>query len=220
MAAKPKTGRGRNHHERAGLADKVEIAIGMEVMVTFNIATDLDVANGARGHIVDIVLDTREEVSAIPSQTVQLQHPPIYILVQMICSKALPLEGLPNGVIPIMPQLKTFNVTTASGQKISVTRQLPITPAYALTDYRSQAQTIDHCIVDLATPPTGTLTPFNAYVALSRSRGRSSIRLLRDFNERLFIQHPSEHLQIEDERLNRLDQSTKEKWEQSVTAHL
>jgi len=121
VAAKPKTGRGRNHHEWAGLADEVEIAIGMEVMVTFNVATDLDVANGTRGHIVDIVLDTREEVSAIPSQTVQLQHPPIYILVQMIRSKALPLEGLPNGVIPIMPQLKTFNVTTASSQKISVT---------------------------------------------------------------------------------------------------
>ena len=53
VAAKPKTGRGRNRHERAGLADEVDIAIGMEVMVTFNVSMDLDVANGAHGHIED-----------------------------------------------------------------------------------------------------------------------------------------------------------------------
>ena len=29
----------------------------MEVMVMFNVSMDLDVANGACGHIVDIVLD-------------------------------------------------------------------------------------------------------------------------------------------------------------------
>jgi len=56
-----------------------------------------------------------------------------------------------------------FSVVTANGNKITATRQLPDTPAYAFTDYRSQAQTIgDHCIVDLATPPIGKLTPFNA----------------------------------------------------------
>ena len=54
VAAKPKTGWGKNQREHAGLADEVDIVIGMEVMVRFNISTDLDVANGAHGHIVDI----------------------------------------------------------------------------------------------------------------------------------------------------------------------
>jgi len=49
VAAKAKTGRGKNRHDRAGLADEVEVAVGMEVMVTFNESTDLDIANGARG---------------------------------------------------------------------------------------------------------------------------------------------------------------------------
>ncbi|KAL4061814.1 hypothetical protein J3A83DRAFT_4109614, partial [Scleroderma citrinum] len=34
-----------------------------------------------------------------------------------------------------------------------------------------------HVIVDIASPPTGGLSLINLYVALSRSRGRSSIRL-------------------------------------------
>ncbi|KAF8893443.1 hypothetical protein BD779DRAFT_1620513, partial [Infundibulicybe gibba] len=46
-------------------------------------------------------------------------------------------------------------------------RQLAITPAYAFTDYKSQGQTIKHVIVDLADPPSGKLSPFSAYVALS-----------------------------------------------------
>jgi ATP-dependent exoDNAse (exonuclease V) alpha subunit len=59
--------------------------------------------------------------------------------------------------------------------------QLPLTPAYAFTDYRSQGQTLPYVIVNLAIPPSGGLMPFNTYVALSRSRARGQIRLLRDF---------------------------------------
>ncbi|KIN92634.1 hypothetical protein M404DRAFT_114797, partial [Pisolithus tinctorius Marx 270] len=85
--------------------------------------------------------------------------------------------------------------------------------AYAFTDYRSQAQTIEHCIVDIGTPPSGGLTPFNAYVALSRSRGRDTIRLLCDFDEKIFTQHPSEYLRLEDQRLAGLDRKTMLDWE-------
>ena len=44
-----------------------------------------------------------------------------------------------------------------------------MTAAYAFTDYRSQGQTIPYVIVDIGSPPTGTLSLFNLYVALSRS---------------------------------------------------
>lgn len=67
-------------------------------------------------------------------------------------------------------------------------RQYPITSAYSFTDYWSQGQTIPYVIVDIAEPPSGTLTLFNLYVALSQSTGRNTIRLLRDFDEQLFRQ--------------------------------
>ena len=129
-------------------------------------------------------------------------------------TKATPLDGLQPGVLPITPQSRSFMVTSANGKRISICReQLPITPAYAFTDYRSQAQTIEYCVVDIGSPPSGRLTPFNAYVALSCSRGRSNIRLLRDFDEALFTRHPSEHLREEDIRLQKLDHATKLNWE-------
>ena len=62
----------------------------------------------------------------------------------------------------------TFTVNK-DGSKITVNRtQLPLTLAYAFTDYRSQGQTLDPVIVDIGPPPYGHLTPFNIYIALSR----------------------------------------------------
>ncbi|OAX33534.1 hypothetical protein K503DRAFT_775502, partial [Rhizopogon vinicolor AM-OR11-026] len=78
-------------------------------------------------------------------------------------------------------------------------KQLPITAAYSFTDYRPQCQTIANSIIDTGTPPTGGLTPFNVYVALSRGRGRGNIRLLRDFDKNLLMTHPCEYLRLEDE---------------------
>ncbi|KZV59105.1 hypothetical protein PENSPDRAFT_695435 [Peniophora sp. CONT] len=69
-------------------------------------------------------------------------------------------------------------------------RQFPVTAAYAFTDYRLQGQTIPAVVVDLAPPPVVDLAPpprggglnlFSLYVALSRSSGRDTIRLLRPF---------------------------------------
>lgn len=213
MATKPKTGRARNRQERAGLSDEIELAIGMEVMVTFNISTDLDMANGARGHFVDIVLDPRECVQPSASHQVVLQYHPAFVLLEMKRIKAQTLPGLPTGVLPVAPLSRAFSITMTSGCRCTVTRiQLPITPAFAFTDYSAQAQTIEYCIVDIGSPPTGKITPFNAYVALSCSRGRESIRLLRDFDERLFIQHPCEHLRNEDRRLEEMDRATEAWW--------
>ncbi|KAJ7266935.1 hypothetical protein B0H12DRAFT_1200858 [Mycena haematopus] len=87
--------------------------------------------------------------------------------------------------------------------------ELAITPAYAFTDYKSQGQTIQYVYIDLEPPPRGKLTPFSAYVALSRSRGRDHIRLLRGFDPDLFTTHPNLDLAVEDARLDRLTARTK-----------
>jgi ATP-dependent exoDNAse (exonuclease V) alpha subunit len=88
--------------------------------------------------------------------------------------------------------------------------QYPMTGAYAFTDYRSQGQTIPYVLVDIATPAFGSLDLFNLYVALSRSSGRGTIRLLRDFNEEIFKQRHSAELLQEDDRLEWLNEQTKE----------
>lgn len=193
------------------LAQRVQLAIGMKVMVTFNVNTEKDIANGSRGRIHAIILDEREP--PCNGSRVVLKYPPAYVLVKLDRSKAPKLDGLPEGVVPIVPIQKSFYVKSGD-RKVRVTRtQLPVTPAYAFTDYRSQGQTIEYVIVDIGWPPSGGLTGFNAYVALSRSSGRETIRLLRDFNNKLFTQHPNEDLRMEDRRLEEEDRKTWLRWD-------
>ena len=79
-----------------------------------------------------------------------------------------------------------------------------ITPGYVFTDYRAQAQKIEYYVVDVGTPPSGELTP----IYTLRSRRRDNIRLLRDFDERLFMRHPNKHLREEHIQLQRLDRAS------------
>ncbi|KAJ8579544.1 hypothetical protein M405DRAFT_754350, partial [Rhizopogon salebrosus TDB-379] len=87
-----------------------------------------------------------------------------------------------------------------------------VTAAYASTDYRAQGQTIGHVLVDIATPPTGGLNLFNLYVALSRSSGRETIRLLCDFDRKHFQAAHTPELTREDNRLRSLDAQSSEWW--------
>jgi len=195
----------------------IELALGMKVMVTTNVETDLDITNGARGTIVDIILHPDEEYSK-DKQEVVLKHVPLYLLVKLDCTCATPLKGLEEAVIPVEPATKSMQIRIVDedGNQPHHTvkrRQLPVTAAYTFTDYRSQGQTIPHVIVDIATPPTGGLNLFNLYVALSRSSGRSTIRLLRSFDDKLFQASHTAELLGEDDRLKELDAKSQKEWE-------
>jgi hypothetical protein len=204
--------------EKTGLPTMIELAVGMKVMVTFNVQTEMDIANGARGEIVNIVLDERETTYDSDSPIVRLFHPPSHILVRLYRTKMPALQDLPECVVPIVPMTRSITISVENQEKLTIQRrQLPITGAYALTDYRGQGQTLVPVYADIGTPPSGKrLTPFNAYVALSRAKGRDHIRLIRDFDAAMFTQHPSEYLRLEDERLALLDSRTRLWWETFV----
>lgn len=201
------------------LPNKVDLAVGMPAMVLMNIDTDSDLANGSRGTIMDIFLDPREDVGETVSGKVHLSYPPAAILFKPLFGHNKRLRGLPAGIIPIFPSRRSFSLKGAS-QKVVIDReQYSLTPAYAFTDYKAQGQTMNSVIVDLAKPLTGSLTPFNAYVSLSRGRGQFSIRLLRNFEEKLFTTHPSEQLRMEDDRLSDLARSTLIRFQQGELSH-
>jgi hypothetical protein len=175
----------------------VEIVVGMKATVTVNIATEADLMNGTHREIVDIILDPpgRQWASMKEITMVQCNCPTF--------------PGLQQGLILIFPTEKTFTVEGHKGHKIRVTRrQMALTSGYVFTDYKAQGQTLECVIVDLAKLPTGNITPFGEYIALSRSRGRETIRLLRDFDDALLTTHPSDMLYEEDQRLQKLMQQT------------
>ena len=178
-------------------------------------STDLDTANGARGHITDIVLDPREPpVGTGP--VIELHYSPLYMLLAFQRTRIRPLPGLPPSVIPIEPISKSFMawVTEDDGQRrrSCSRRQFPITAAYAFTDYRAQGQTMSPVIVDLTSPPGRRLSLFNDYVSLSRSSGRENIRVLRPFDTAVLKQRPNEWLLNEELRLDTLNEATKRWW--------
>lgn len=205
----------RKKKEGKSTQDVLELAIGMKCMVTFNVSTNADITNGARGVVHDIVLQSEDDVQRRGHGIVKLKRLPAYILVKLDRTRAVALPGFPAGVIPVVPMEKTFSIVSARrGRPISVKRlQFPLTAAYAFTDYRAQGQTIPNVLIDIRKPPSFPLTAFNAYVALSRSAGTDNIRLIGDFEDVLFTQHPNEMLRREDRRLDDLDRATKSRWE-------
>ena len=60
---------------------------------------------------------------------------------------------------------------------------------------------------------TGGVDLFNLYVALSRSSGRETIRVLREFNDEDFQQQHDAELLEEDDRLELEDAKTRQWWE-------
>ncbi|KAK7439202.1 hypothetical protein VKT23_017692 [Stygiomarasmius scandens] len=179
------------------LPDTLELAKGMKVMVTSNVETDLDVTNGARGEIVDIILD-EEEPDIGDGAEVTLKYMPKYVLVKLTRTRASRLEGLDENVIPVEPMEVKFKVKVpGGGERTVIRRQFPMTAAYAFTDYRAQGQTIPTVFVDIAKVPSGTLT----LTAL-------------DFDEKILMQGIEVELMDEDDRLEQMDVTTKQWWEQ------
>ena len=197
--------------EKTGkLPASVQIVIGMQAMALLNIATEAEVANGTHREIQDIILDEREG-TLVPNEdgAIMLSYPPSMLLFRPDKPTKLTFGGLPPGIIPLTPSIANFMVTGRMGKKYKLKgHQYAMTPGYAYTDYKLQSQTIKYVIIDIGKPPTRSLLLFSIYVALSRSRGRDTIRLLRNFDTSLFQNHPSENLRLEMQRLEQLNKTT------------
>ncbi|KIJ66821.1 hypothetical protein HYDPIDRAFT_64369, partial [Hydnomerulius pinastri MD-312] len=87
-ALRGRDSRGDRKRRNQDPPDVIEIAIGMKVMVTQNIETDLDITNGAHGTIVDILLSPDEPPITKLKPVIQLQHLPLYILVKLNRTRA------------------------------------------------------------------------------------------------------------------------------------
>ncbi|KAF8327014.1 uncharacterized protein EI90DRAFT_2857748, partial [Cantharellus anzutake] len=63
--------------------------------------------------------------------------------------------------------------------------QLPLLPAFALTDYKAQGRSVPNVIVDLESARSCQL----AYVMLSRATAFNRLFILHPFNQRRIISH-------------------------------
>ncbi len=143
--------------------------------------------------IEDIVLNPREPMlQPNDHNVVDLTYPPALIKFRPMNDINVPtFEGLSPGVLPIIPSEVSFPMKPKSGSAYTVHQhQLAVTAAYSFTHHKGQGQTLDYVKVDLADPPWHPIDAFHAYVALSQSRGRSTVRILRPFNTGVLMTPP------------------------------
>lgn len=108
------------------------------------------------------------------------------------------LKFKPDGIIPVESSKSSRHVELRSGRKVFIHReQFAVMAAYAFTE--------------------AGLTPFNAYVALSRSKSREFTRLLRKCDAKIFRQPLQQGLKLFDERLSLMDEENKKEFEGRVT---
>ncbi len=79
--------------EHGNLPDEVTVSVGMSVMITFNVETNMEMANGSRDEITAIAL--REEDGCVGIRAVvNLSEPPVYVLVELQSRNVPSLPGL------------------------------------------------------------------------------------------------------------------------------
>ena len=170
---------------------------GMKVMVQENLAFTNRVVNGSEGTVRDIVY---EEIDRRRYAVVVYVHIPGSGRVHPTAE---------NDVVPIFPESTTFTWSqrTESGiEHHTISRiQLPLLPAYAYTDYKSQGRSLDAAIVD----PSSASSLQGIYVMISRLRSMAGLAILRPFPESKLTQRLSQELRDELHRLDALDQLTR-----------
>ena len=121
-------------HERVIIAGMLEkkmerlpnhtaISIGMRAMVTWNISTDADLANGAMGEVVDIVLNQWEDPSMVEGTNVLLKYPLVMMLIKPVNNSKIKFPSLSAGLIPISPAKSTFSIKLPLAAKTTITRR-------------------------------------------------------------------------------------------------
>lgn len=176
-------------HDRLG---RLPLAIGMKVMIMHNILTSVGVVNGAEGTVERIIYDTGVNEDRVAT-----------VIFVRVKGALVDIPGLESGVVPVFPDTVTMKLPLKDQRTISVVRsQMPLLPAYSFTDYKSQARTLEHVVLDLAS--AGSLE--SAYVMVSRAVGLKNVLLLRPFAIDKIQKRQSPGVIAEMDRLETLDE--------------
>ena len=121
------------------LSDHVELAVGMLYMVAMNVKTEHDSANGTRGTIHNIILDS-DEPDFDPQSSIMIlsvYRNPRVILFKPDETRAANLPGLPEGVFPIEPATTRYTIEMGGKSVVCVGMERHIgecTRSYYLVD--------------------------------------------------------------------------------------
>ena len=205
----------------------------MPTAVLSNISTPLGIVNGSQGRAVGVVPDadgifltlllrshTNNSYLAkfypIDRSHILCTLPPKCILFQQ-------QDSTTNAIFPDMGSTAVPIFCSSGSVKIgniSVTRhQVPMTPAWAVTDYKVQGGTYDAITLDLHRQNVNSKDGSShkrycsVYVQLTRVRSLQDLSLLQRVTLADLNAKPDKLLVLEDQRLGELAKSTEIKWD-------
>jgi hypothetical protein len=139
------------------------LVVGMIVMITENIVVSQKIVNGATGVVEKIIYDNDGCCFAICC----------YVHID---GCGLQAPGLDKDIVPIIPVTNHFIYHGPNGAEYNISRtQLPLIPAFAYTDYKSQGRGLTHAIADLSS--CGSIQ--SIYVMLSRVKSLEGLGVLK-----------------------------------------
>ena len=139
--------------------------------------------------------------------------PPACVLFQRNNAKHSRFEGLEAKVIPVFPVEKSITVKEYSVRR----RQVPMCPAFSLTDYKVQSSTLTTAVLDLKDDPSAKgqdshKKHCSLNVQLSRLQSFNGLNLLQRIGMEDLRFRPDDRLLAEMERLGKLEQETMAAW--------
>ena len=178
-----------------GLPTELQFFIGMPVMVTRNLYTELGITNGTTGIIRSVHFN--KPIDNDNNGLIYLVHQPTYIVVELKDISMKPLEGLPPNHVPIYPQTTGIQIKVPNKKRETFNRrQFPLVPRFSITAHKSQGQTLRKAIVDLEPPPGRRNAGIEyAYVPLSRVRRLEDLTLLRPVRASVLTGKVNENVQ-------------------------
>jgi hypothetical protein len=187
-------------HKTENCAGKLDLCIGMPIMIKRNQATECAVTNGAEGTVAGWKSTNIGGRDVLHTLFVELTKPP----------KNIQLDGLPQNVVPIPCETKSIQVTLPNGMKMTISRQqTPALQNFAMTDYCSQGRTRNNNVVDLHNCKSHQ----SLYTCLSRSATAEGTVLVQGFDERKMKGGMSGYLRQEFRELEILNEITKLRYE-------
>lgn len=116
-------------------------------------------------------------------------------------------------MIPVFPIERSITVKGCSVRR----KQVPICPAFSLTDYKTQGATLKLAILDLKDNPSAKGQSHHKrfcslYVQLSRLQSLNGLYLLQAIDMKDLSFRPHEALLAEMERLHKLEEETIRRW--------
>jgi hypothetical protein len=203
----------------------------MPTMMLTNACTLLGQVNGATGTAVGIVVDPagtsvlKLEIVHPPSDLISLPadffevddlyimctKPPACVLFKPDASRVSAFDGLEPSITPIFPVQKSF---TCKGYSIR-RRQVPLCPAFCLTQYKVQGLTLKKAVLDMKAEPRRTEHEKCTanYVQLGRLETSEGVYLLQEIDMSDLLFKPDQRLLAEMERLWQLEKETTSRWE-------